>query len=542
MDPQLLAILAKFALSDDATANLATLATLSSTDLAVLESDVLTGFDGIRALGTRDCIVQLREFADAAKVISAERKERPARDAAAADQLAASLDRPATPAPAQASLAAIAASVPTASQPAPRVEHMRHRFELIGTREQGDLTAVGLAMAEAHASFEGTGHDGDTRKIKIGRLKHEYPDERDVSGGDPLVNDAKLGAVLDDAFMPDRWQDQALVASGGFCAPPAVSYDLAAVSGAQRPVWDDYLPKFRADRGALTFMTPFGISKIQTSTGQTAGSGVSLWPNTTDITPGGATKPHQTMDCPAQQTVALTAVLEYLQIGNFAARAVPELVGKFMHELVSAHARVGETANLDDIDAACTAATVAKLLGALPDLVMSVRQAASRYRNNQRMPRDAQLRVMFPAWIIDFLAADAAQRHAGDGLEIFTVTEVQVRSIFAAANCSVTFYEDTATGAGQQLGGQGSTDIRNWPLTCRWYIFHEGAMLGLDGGTLDLGIVRDSTLNGTNDFRMFSESFEKVAMRGIEAVKYTQTICPTGEGAVDHAALTCSAS
>jgi hypothetical protein len=36
---------------------------------------------------------------------------------------------------------------------------------------------------------------------------------------------------------------------------------------------------------------------------------------------------------------------------------------------------------------------------------------------------------------------------------------------------------------------------------------HEGAFLSLDGGEFDLGIVRDSTLNATNDAEFFAESF-----------------------------------
>jgi hypothetical protein len=37
--------------------------------------------------------------------------------------------------------------------------------------------------------------------------------------------------------------------------------------------------------------------------------------------------------------------------------------------------------------------------------------------------------------------------------------------------------------------------------------FPEGTFLYIDGGTLDLGLVRDSTLNSTNDFQVFGEIF-----------------------------------
>jgi hypothetical protein len=51
----------------------------------------------------------------------------------------------------------------------------------------------------------------------------------------------------------------------------------------------------------------------------------------------------------------------------------------------------------------------------------------------------------------------------------------------------------------------------------------------LDAGVLELGIVRDSTLNSTNDYQIFGESFENVAFLGIESLKVTTPVCATGE-------------
>ena len=64
-----------------------------------------------------------------------------------------------------------------------------------------------------------------------------------------------------------------------------------------------------------------------------------------------------------------------------------------------------------------------------------------------------------------------------------------------------------------------------------WYIFAEGTFLFLDGGTLDLGIIRDSSLVGTNDYKMFVETFEGVAKVGVESLKVTSTIAVNGVAA-----------
>ena len=39
-------------------------------------------------------------------------------------------------------------------------------------------------------------------------------------------------------------------------------------------------------------------------------------------------------------------------------------------------------------------------------------------------------------------------------------------------------------------------------------MFASGTWLYLDGGQLNLGVVRDATLVGTNDFILFSETME----------------------------------
>ena len=64
-----------------------------------------------------------------------------------------------------------------------------------------------------------------------------------------------------------------------------------------------------------------------------------------------------------------------------------------------------------------------------------------------------------------------------------------------------------------------------------WYLFAEGTFLFLDGGTLDLGIIRDSSLVGSNDYKMFVETFEGVAKVGVEGLAITSTIAVNGVAA-----------
>jgi hypothetical protein len=78
---------------------------------------------------------------------------------------------------------------------------------------------------------------------------------------------------------------------------------------------------------------------------------------------------------------------------------------------------------------------------------------------------------------------------------------------------------------------QGANALVEFPDSFAWYIFAEGTFLFLDGGTLDIGIIRDSTLVGTNDYRMFLETFEGIAKVGVESVQVTSTINVNGVAA-----------
>jgi hypothetical protein len=82
--------------------------------------------------------------------------------------------------------------------------------------------------------------------------------------------------------------------------------------------------------------------------------------------------------------------------------------------------------------------------------------------------------------------------------------------------------------AGQQFDPQSSGPVNAWPTSVVGYMFPAGAFQFLDGGELDLGLIRDATLNAANDFQFFSESFEAVLFRGGEAFRIKQPVAPSG--------------
>lgn len=73
--------------------------------------------------------------------------------------------------------------------------------------------------------------------------------------------------------------------------------------------------------------------------------------------------------------------------------------------------------------------------------------------------------------------------------------------------------------------------IPPWINKTVWNLFVDGTFQRLDSGTLDIGVVRDSTLDATNDYEIFSEVFEGVAFRGVEALTLISPVLPNGASA-----------
>ena len=111
------------------------------------------------------------------------------------------------------------------------------------------------------------------------------------------------------------------------------------------------------------------------------------------------------------------------------------------------------------------------------------------------------------------------------------------------ANITVSWYLDSPTNAStsQIFADQGDGALVTFPSHANWFLFAEGSFMFLDGGTLELGIVRDSVLNSTNDFQIFGETFENIAYLGIESLEVVSAFCANGQVIAPVAASGCAA-
>ena len=540
---------------------------LTDTELSELESELLELFDSVRAGkvdGTAATDVEtLRQIASSVELIRVAAAERIAASEAAAaeiaeieaalrtveadatDEPAAEIVEPelaelvepepeveveveavaaAAPAPAAPvapSTAALAARQRPSAQPAPTVPSLDIR-STSGAR-LSSMRDIAELFVERFDAMGGTSA-GYSENVKLAKLMSSYPEDRVLDGRSDVE---KIEAVVASATDPDSWTD-AMVASGGFCAPTEVVYDFCLIAEAIRPV-RDALPSFRADRGGVRYPQSPGLADIT--------SAITVHTDANDI--AGDLKNCQAIDCSAFDEFLTQAIVRCLTFGNFGARAFPEQVEHWNALVMAAWARQAETELLDGIVAGSTAVTTPQVFGSARDLIEAVIRAAAQFRSRNRMRSDARLRAMLPSWVPDQAAADLAyglQSEAGfltNGREI-------IRQALANAGVNVSFYVDSpSTGTSQIAPAQAVGALNAWTPDVQWGLWEEGHHVLLDGGSLDLGIVRDSTLNSTNDFQNFAESFEGVASRGCESLWVTSTVCVNGTSGAGVDAVVC---
>ncbi|MCW6003869.1 major capsid protein [Micromonospora sp. CPCC 205371] len=322
-----------------------------------------------------------------------------------------------------------------------------------------------------------------------------------------------------------------LVAAGGWCAPPQIRYDFFDVT-CEDGLID--LPTIGIERGGITFPVSPSLADVFDGT-FTNGTVPWVWTNNDDIaaaTGGGGTKPCVRVPCPDFETVLLECYGICLTAGNLTDAAYPEATRNYLRLLMAALERamnirylaqmVAQSTNVGTIGAAGSGAA-APLLGA-------VELAAIDYRIRYGMCRDAILEVILPSWVQGVIRSDLAKR---TGVNLLDVTNEMIADWFDTRRVRVQLVTDWQVRATGLPGF--STPATAWPTTVDFLLFAAGTFVRGNGMSLDLGVVRDSTLNATNDFTAaWAEQCHLIAKLGHESRMYTVNICTDGTtGAAD---------
>jgi hypothetical protein len=362
---------------------------------------------------------------------------------------------------------------------------------------------------------------GSEEKYLLASAAFPFPEDRRLTS-DLEANARKIRALR-------NTEGQSLVASGGLCAPATNIYSIPQFATRARPV-RDALPSFNADRGAVNVPVPTTLAS--------AANAITVITEANDALGGTfATKSCLDQTCLDYVETAVTIISHCREYGNLNARSWPESV-TFENELTMAeHARVAEGYLLDRIKAQSINVTTADVYSTVHDLIYAITRTVSSIRYILRTGNELRYRALLPQWVPDMMISDIAATQ----FDRF-VSRARVTQILREAGVEPTWYFDTpSTGTTQAFADETAGPVDDFPDAIQFAVFPEGAFIHVDGGSLELGLVRDSTLNSTNDFQMFGETFENVALLApAQAARWiTATVCPSGEFPALTTALSC---
>jgi hypothetical protein len=374
-------------------------------------------------------------------------------------------------------------------------------------------------------------HGGDGEQHIVASLAFDYPEDRILEANDPSENTSKIQRIT---------APEAITAAAGICLPLETRYDMSCDIGVtDRPV-RDALARFAADRGGIRYFTAPTLADEAAATGfwrgDTDGQNFATYgPDGTTPTSPANQKPCLEVQCTTEETAFIEAITLCLTFNNLTTRTFPELIKRHNDLALVAHARIAENHLLAQIEAGSTAVTAqTQVVGAAREIFNLLGRAVASYRFKHRMNSVSPLRMIAPMWVMDLLRADLALQMPGDGVEnTFGVAEATINGWFRARNVNITWHLDGVGPAVGDLddGGAGTAVGFEFPTSIEFALFAEGTWLYLDGGTLDLGVIRDSGLVATNQYKQFVETFEGVANMGCDSYWVTAAYQPTGQAA-----------
>lgn len=331
---------------------------------------------------------------------------------------------------------------------------------------------------------------------------------------------------------------ETMVAGGGWCAPSQNRYEFFNIASECGMI---DLPTFGVERGGINF--PVSPSLADTFTPAlpwySAFSNATvpwLWTETDDIltVTGSTNKPCIRVPCSSMTNVRLECYGICLTAGNLADNAWPEATRNFLRLLMSAHYHASNGRYISQIQT--LAGTVitgcgAAGTGAAAPLLNTAELAAQDYRARYGMCGTDVLEVILPEWAKGVVRADLAKRTGVS--DFMAVTDAQIAAWFDVRNIRVQFVQDWQVRAASFPGA--STAITRYPPFVNFLIYAAGTVVRGNGMSLDLGVVRDSTLNAENDFTAaWSEECHLIAQFGHLIRNYQVAICTDGTtGAAD---------
>lgn len=343
---------------------------------------------------------------------------------------------------------------------------------------------------------------------------------------DPNASPADIDQIMKDVTDVDS-----LVAAGGWCSPSEISYDfynIVAVDG----ILD--LPTVGINRGGMRF-------PVSPSFGDLVGNAAMWsWSETQDIaavtgTAQSGTKTCARVPCPSFAEERLGCDGLCLTVGNLTEDAYPELIANHTRLLFAAHAHKMNAKRIQQLytnSATVTGTFGSAGSGVVNPVLGALELSAIDYREKFAMADGAVLEVILPRWLRAMMRSDLRKR-TRDNTSMLSLSDAALMTLFDNIGVRIQWVGDWFTRTTGYFGT--STVLTSWPTTVDFMMYSPGTWVQGQGLRLDLGIMRDSILNATNDHTAeWMEECWLIAKIGHESRRGRINICPDGTiGAAD---------
>jgi hypothetical protein len=408
--------------------------------------------------------------------------------------------------------------------------------DIPGVARGSDLTSIDdlVNAIQRTAKTMPITRDGNGQERLVASIRNEF--EHTV---DDRTSPAQVDELLNYLRRPEKME--ALLAGGGWCAPSEIRYEFFNVAdvsglvdlptvgitrgGLRFPVSPTIADAFRNDAGATIGMAPFGAVFSNASDPW-------LWTETDDVASVTGTapiKPTLRVACPSFSEARLECYGLTMTAGNLTDDAYPEATAHTLRLLLTAWQHAQNARIISQMVALSSAAITGIGAAAKPvfqTVMNGLSMATTDYKAKYAMNDDTIVEVVAPFWLRELIQADLAWRTPGDN--VLSVSNQMINQFAADRQFRVQWVNDwQVRGAGQF--GNVTTPMTAWPTTADVMVFAAGTFVKGNGLSLDLGVVRDSTLNKTNDFTAaWSEECHLIARVGNESRRYTLTFAVDG--------------
>lgn len=408
----------------------------------------------------------------------------------------------------------------------------------------GDLVQQRAKALPVTASAGGRAFNDPFGGVNVARIltTEETDFSRDGSEKAVAAYLDKLGLARQASGM------EALVAAGGWCSPSELRWDffnIACFSGQLD------LPTFGMPRGGLKWPISPSLADAASFTPAVLPNNATnltvpwIWTETNDViaATGGAgltIKPCIRVPCSTFDETRAECYGVCVTAGNLADYAWPESTRNFLRLLEVAYQHVRNWRNLQLIrnttvdlgTSTCSGTGVAATATVLDSLEFD----AIQYRKLLFMCSTDVIEAILPDWIMGVLRADLAKRMGVS--DLFNVTDSMVAGWLNTRNIRLQLVDDYQVRGTGQFGN--ATAPTTWPAFVEYMMWAPGTYAQGNALSLDLGVVRDSVLNQTNDHTAaWYEQCSNIAKFGHRGIRRSVSLCPSGNTGAANGTACC---